>query len=441
MRDYLAHLESVGDVAKVSRTVDPLFELAAVTKASQQQDDRVVRFERVAGTRFPVVTNVYGSHRRLCELIGATPSTFCRRWSEVVDAAIPASGAPPGTVRGSRPNNIEFGRLDDLPWITWHELDAAPYATAAVFLAREPDTGVANLSFHRSMYVSPTELRIRLGTGHDLTRYQAISEARNQPLEAAMLIGVDPAVFVAACASPPYEVSELDVAARIAGHPIPTYPCRTIGLDIPIGTEIVVEGKILPNERRPEGPFGEFMGFYTPVTNNHVFEVTDVHWRHGAVYHGLLCGSADDLRPLEAVTAARIYKHVSALVRGVIDVSCRPNVMITIIKIKKAYEGHAGHVMLSALGSHLDFNKVVIVVDEDVDIHDLDDVMWAYLVRGRADTRAQVIRDVPGFYRDPHKDHWGRLLIDATIPWGREAEFQRKRVPGEESIRLEDYLE
>ena len=140
------------------------------------------------------------------------------------------------------------------------------------------------------------------------------------------------------------------------------------------------------------------------------------------------------------MTAARVYRPVAAQVPGVLDVCCRPNVMIPIVRIKKAYEGHARHVFLAALGSYLDYNKVVIVVDEDVDIHDLDDAMWAYLTRGRADTRALVLPDIPGFCRDPQKDHWGRLCIDATMPWGREAEFARKPIPGQDEIDLAGWL-
>lgn len=217
-------------------------------------------------------------------------------------------------------------------------------------------------------------------------------------------------------------------------------PCKTIGLDVPASCDIVVEGRFLPGVRRPEGPFGEFMGNYVGVGDNHVFEVSHVSYRADALFHALVCGSPEDLRPLEAVTAARVYRHVSAQVPGVLDVCCRPNVMISIIKIRKTYEGQGRHAILAALGSHLDYNKVVIVVDEDVDIYDLDDVMWAYMTRGRADTRAMILNDIPGFYRDPHKDHWGRLCIDATMPFGREAEFARKRIPGEDAIDLGEWL-
>jgi len=180
--------------------------------------------------------------------------------------------------------------------------------------------------------------------------------------------------------------------------------------------------------------------FHMADLDNHVFEVSHVEYRRGAVFHGLLCGSPEDLRPLEAVTAARVFSFVSKQVPGVLDVSCRPNVMISVIKIKKAYEGHGKHAILAALASHLDYNKVVIVVDEDVDIQNLDDVMWAFMTRGRADTRAMILNDIPGFYRDPKKDHWGRLCLDATMPWGREAEFARKRVPGEDEIDLASWL-
>jgi len=330
--------------------------------------------------------------------------------------------------------------LSDLPAMTWHARDGGPYFTSAIFLANDPDTGVPNLSFHRSMQISDTELRVRLGSSHDLAKYQKRAEAADKPLEAALLLSCPPELFLGACASLPIDASELAMAAKIRGEKIAMRPCKTIDLKVPASVDIVVEGRFLPNIRRPEGPFGEFMGVYVEIGDNHVFEVTHVEKRKDAVLHGILCGSPEDLRPLEAVTAARVFRHVSQQVPGVLDVSCKPNVMISIIRLDKQYEGHGRHAILAALGSHLDYNKVVIVVDKDVNIYDLDEVMWAYMTRGRADTRAMILNDIPGFYRDPHKDHWGRLTIDATIPWGREAEFRRKTVPGESDIDLSAWL-
>jgi UbiD family decarboxylase len=327
-----------------------------------------------------------------------------------------------------------------LPLITYHEKDAGPYFTSAIFLAREPDSGVPNLSFHRSMFVSDRELRVRLGSSHDLARYQQKAELRGRPLEAALLIGVPPEIFLSACYSLPYEANELELAAKLAGRPLPMRRCQTIDLMVPAHAEIVVEGRFLPNVRRPEGPFGEFLGAYVPEGLNHVFEVLAVTRRTDAIFHSITCGTPEDLCPLEALTAARVYEHVSRVVAGVLDVSTRPNCMITIVKIQQQYDGHGKHALLAALGSNMDFNKVCIVVDADVDIRDLNDVMWAYLTRGPADQRAFILERIPGFYRDEFKDHWGRLAIDATMPWGRTEEFARKRIPGEDAVDLSQYV-
>ena len=440
MQRLIDDLARRGELAVVRRPVDPRHQLAAVCRAVQTVGEQAVLFENVVGSPLPVVSNLYGSHERLRRLIGAGDKTFCERWIELIDACVAGRDADVLEPAASAPSEFHSGALSDLPAVTYHERDAGPYFTSAIFLAHEPDSGVPNLSFHRSMYVSDNELRVRLGSTHDLARYQAKAELRGQALEAALLLSCPPEIFLAACASLPYEASELVMAAKIAGGKTTMRPCETIGIEVPASVDIVVEGSFLPNVKRPEGPFGEFMGNYVGVGDNHVFEVSHVSYRPNAVFHGLICGSPEDLRPLEAVTAARVYRHVSAQMPGIIDVCCRPNVMISIIKIRKTYEGQGKHAILAALGSSLDYNKVVIVVDEDVDIYNLDDVMWAYMTRGRADTRAMIINDVPGFYRDPHKDHWGRLCLDATIPFGREAEFARKTIPGQDAIDLKQWL-
>jgi UbiD family decarboxylase len=145
-----------------------------------------------------------------------------------------------------------------------------------MFVAKEPETGVPNLSFHRSMYISDEELRCRLAPRHHLTLYHEKAERMGQPLEAAMLIGPPPTAFLAAAAPVPYDVDELEVAAQLAGAPIEMRPCRHLDLMVPATTEIVIAGRFLPNERRPEGPFGEFMGYYVPVGPQAVFEVLGV---------------------------------------------------------------------------------------------------------------------------------------------------------------------
>ncbi|MBI3976545.1 MAG: UbiD family decarboxylase [Chloroflexi bacterium] len=437
MRKFTESLRARGELLVVEREVDPRFELAAVTAKVGKTSNKAVLFNRVRGTRFPVVTNLYGSRERLASVIGIEVGDFCREWGRLTT---PGRFAGAYTRDVPMPGDLVYGKLSDLPLITYCERDAGPYFTSAIFLGKEPETGVPNLSFHRSMYVSDEELRVRLGPTHHLTIYHEKAEAMGKPLEAAILIGPPPAVVLAAAAPVPYEADELEVAAQLAGRPIDMRPCRSIDVMVPADTEIVVEGRFLPNERRPEGPFGEFMGYYVEVGNNAVFEVLDVSWRPGALFHSILSGSGEELRTLELALAANIYQRVSAVLPGIVDVTCTPFVTHAVIKVRQKYEGHARQVLLAALGAAPTWCKVCTVVDEDVDIYDMDDVMWAVLTRARVDQAVMVLQNIPSFYRDAHKDHWGRLAIDATIPWGRKAEFERKRVPGAADLDLGKYL-
>jgi len=436
MFEYLQRLINDGEIRIIKRTVDPRFELAAVTHLSQKKDDLPILFRSVKGSDMPVVSNVYGSRQRLFDLVGAEKGSFCRRWTELSSRL---NGNPDYYTAGAYPGNRVQGELRDLPLITYREKEPNPYFTSAIYLAKDPENGIPNLSFNRSMYVNDNELRVRLGSSHDLYKYYKKAEKIGAPLEAAILIGSPPEIFLAACASLPMHQNELESAALIKGAPLTMHRCATIDLLVPSETEIIIEGRFLPGTLRPEGPFGEFMGYYVEAGDNHVFDVTSVSWRKGAFFHSLLCGSKEDLYPLDLFTGARIYQYLSTQLPGIVDVTCYPCLMNTIVKIQQQYEGHARHVLLAAFAAHLDYSKSCMVVDEDVDIYDLEDIWWAYLTRGRADKRAFILNDMPGFYRDPKKDHWGRLAIDATKPFHRQPEFERARIPGAESMALADY--
>lgn len=438
MREYMERLRARGEVVEVKRPVQARHELAAVTQAAQRKLGKPILFHQVSGTTLPVLTNIYGSRERLAEILGIAPGDFCRRWNELASVATPVAGPLKRDV--PMPPHLVDARLSDLPLLTYAERDGAPYFTSAIFLAREPDTGVPNLSFHRSMYVSDDELRVRLAPRHHLTLYHEKAEALGRPLEAAMLIGPPPQVFLAAAAPVPYEVDELEVAARLAGKPLDMRPCKHIDLQVPASTEIVIEGRFLPNVRRPEGPFGEFMGYYVPVGDNAVFEVLGVTLRPNAIFHSINCGSPEEVLTLELSVAANIYQRVSAVLPGILDVTCQPFVLHTVVKIRQQYEGHARQVLMAVFGAEPTWAKTCTVVDEDVNIYDMNDVMWAVLTRSRPDRDVLVLPEVPSFYRDPHHDHWGRLGIDATAPFARRAEFERKRVPGAEAVDLDAYL-
>jgi UbiD family decarboxylase len=437
MREYMERLRARGELLEVERQVDPKHELAAVTQAAHRRWGKPILFHKVAGSTLPVLTNLYGSRERLAEILGIGPLDFCRQWNNL---ATLASSRDVSLTPTSPPTDLVDCKLSDLPLITYSERDAAPYFTSAMFLAKEPETGVQNLSFHRSMYVSDTELRCRLAPRHHLTMYHEKAEKSGKYLEAAMLIGPPPTSFLTAAAPLPYDADELDVAAKLAGKSIEVRPCKHIDLMVPASTEIVIEGRFIPNERRDEGPFGEFMGYYTPRGPNAVFEVLGVTRRSDAIFHSILCGSAEEVLTLELSVAANIYQRISAVLPGIVDVTCQPFVLHTVVKIRQEYEGHGRQVLLAVFGAEPTWAKVCTVVDEDVDIYSMDDVMWAVLTRSRPDRNVMIIPDTPSFYRDPHKDHWGRLGIDATVPFSRRSEFERKKIPGADTVDLSRYF-
>lgn len=190
MRDFMEALRAQGQLLTVSREVQPKHQLAAITDLVQKKHDKPLLFEKVAGTRFPVLTSVYSNRARLAQILGIKPTEFCRKWHQLTSLGTALKEPPIRHV--PLPGDLEDLKLSDLPLITYSERDAGPYFTSAIYLAEEPETKVRNLSFHRSMYVSDKEMRVRLAPRHHLTLYHEKAEKMGKPLEAAMLIGPPP---------------------------------------------------------------------------------------------------------------------------------------------------------------------------------------------------------------------------------------------------------
>jgi UbiD family decarboxylase len=435
LRTFLESLKQSGKLLTVEREVDPRFELNAVVRKIQSEMNLPVIFNRVRGTRYRVFSNGLGNYDIIAGLIGERRSGVARKWSELTSAMngqqlpqLPSTAA-----------EYEEISLDDVPHITFAEKDAGPYITAGVVTARDPDTGVVNLSYHRMQIISDTELRCRLSTSGDLYRMQQSAEKRGQPLQAVVAIGLPPAVMMAAGSTIGPATSEYDFAARIAGG---RFPLRTLDSDIPVvdSSEFLIEGEILPGERRREGPFGEWMDYYVQPTDNHVFKVTRVMARKDALFYAISAGSNEELAMTAVPIAGSIYNSVRTWVPALKDVTCFPLLQFCAMQIGPHSEGQPNRALLSAFGAEMNRVLYGVVVDEDVDIHNWHDVMWAIATRCRPDRDVFIIPGVPSFARDPHKMHWGRLGIDATKPITHSADFERKKVPQQSEIRLQDYI-
>jgi UbiD family decarboxylase len=435
LRSYLRLLESRGQLLTVRKAVDRRFELNAVVRKIQAGPNLPVLFEKVRGTRYPVVSNIFGNYGIIAELLGVDKNKVAARWSELTTTAEPICDEHP--TEGDDWKEISPA---DVPQIVFSEKDAGPYLTASVIIARDPDSGVVNLSYHRMQIIGPDELRCRLSTSGDLYRIQQKMEKRGAPVPAVVAIGMPPAAILAGAATIGPTASEYDLAARISGRRFPMRASPVTGLPVPATTEFLIEGEILPNVRRPEGPFGEWMDYYVPVMDNHVFAVKRVYARKDAVFYAISSGSSEELAMSAVPLAGGIYNGIRTWVPAVRDVTCFPLLQFCAVQIAKTADGQAQRAMLAAFGAEMNRILYCVVVDEDVDIHNWNDVLWAMATRCRPDRDIMQIPGVPSFARDPHRMHWGRLGIDATKPLEHVEAFERKKAPGLNELKLEDYI-
>ena len=435
LRSSLSFLSEKGELIRIKRKVSPKFELAAIVQNVQQTVNKAICFENVEGFDGTVVSNICGSHKNIAFALSADPRSLASAWAAKCEKV----GVFDYPVYSKSTFNLIKRSLKELPEIVFHDKDAGPYITGGIFLAKNPETGTINLSFHRVQLTGTDELGIRLTPSGHLFLNQTICEQQGKPLECAILIGNSPLMLLAASTIVSRSESELDLASHLLGRPWPLRKCRTMDLEIPEDTEIVIEGEILPHLRRTEGPFGEWMGYYTVPEPNHVFKVKGVFARENPHYYTVVVANEDIL--LNGIpTAGLILKAIKVFVPFVLDVVCWPTPQFCIIKMKKQYDGEEHKALLAALGAELKKILYAIVVDEDVDIYNPSDVIWALSTRCRPDKDIFIIPDVPSYLRDPSRRHWGRVGIDATVPLELAKEFERKSNSMLGRVRWEDYL-
>jgi UbiD family decarboxylase len=274
-----------------------------------------------------------------------------------------------------------------------------------------------------------------------LGRYHAEAEARGRGLPCAIVVGAPPGLMLSGASKVPYDVDELEVAGAWQGKPLRVVPCKTVPLEVPAEAELVIEGEVVPNVREEEGPFGEFTDGYVPVMRNHVFRVTAITRRRDAIYHAILAGGTEDLNLVGVPVQVEVYKKVQAYAPRIKDIATPGYVFGCVLSIVKENEDQPKNALLAALASYA-WIKVAVVVDDDVDPFDASDVLWAIQTRCTPETGVYVIPRIPSYTReDVRHVHRGKVGIDATVPLDMKAVFERRRFPGEDRIRLEDYLD
>jgi UbiD family decarboxylase len=436
MRAFIELIASFDRLLTVGREVDPHFEIPAVMKAAEKTG-KAILFKNVKRPGFNIINNFLGDRQMLALLFETSAPEVVTEWLKRVKNPLEPELVGSGPVKELIKKGKEVD-LAALPIVTHCSKDAGPFITAGMVTARDPETGVRNVSINRMQLKGKDKLGIRMMPPQHLGVIHGKSEKLGKNLEIAVAIGNHPFEILSAATSFDFGVDEFTIAGALRQEPLQLVKCETVDLEVPAFAEIVIEGEVLAGVREAEGPFGDFMQFYVPVMNNHVVKVKAITHRRNPIYQTIQASSLEDAHILGLSREGMVYEAVSK-VADVQAVCLAPTIFSCMISIRKRFEGEPKKVAAAAFGAY-SWLKYCVVVDHDVNVFDVSDVWWVMATRSRPDKGLLLVEEAIGFPRDPFHIHHSKLGIDATAPLNQWDEFERKKVPGEEAIRLEDYI-
>lgn len=439
LRKVIQEAEKRREVLHITDEVSPKYEAACLMR--KFDDGPILVFDRVEGYNMKVIANVCGSRGRLAYALGINKMELHSKLYSSINSPTPpdvASSAPSQEV-------IEEPDLTLLPILTHFEKDKGPYITSGVVYARNPEDQVENVSIHRLQVLDDSTLAIRLVPRHLYRIWMATKEHREN-LEVAISLGLHPAVYLAAASSPPYGVNEYHIANSLMDGKLKLTKCLKTECYVPAEAEIVIEGEISFEKEVMEGPFVDILGTYDIERMQPQVSVKAITHRKESLYQAILPSGMEHKLLMGLPREAAIHEAVSRVVPYVKDVvltSGGGGWLHALISIRKQKEGDGKNALLAAFAAHPSL-KHAVVVDDDIDIHDLSAVEWAIATRFQADEDLIVIGKARGSSLDPSSDQerllTSKLGLDATRPLDKPTEkFERARIPL--SSRIKELIE
>jgi 4-hydroxy-3-polyprenylbenzoate decarboxylase len=450
---FLAFLEERGELVRVREPVDAYLEITEITDRTTKGGGPALLFENVRGSAVPLAINVYGSEERMAWALGAESiDEVVARLEDLMKVAPPASfhdklrmlprlkhiaDLLPRRVKSGPCQDVvvEPPSLDHLPILTCWPQDGGPFITLGAVFTRHPETGVRNVGLYRMQKFDERTTGMHWQVHKVGAQHHRVARELGKTLEVAVAIGGPPVLPYAATAPLPEDLDEIAFAGALVGRGLEMVKCRTIDLEVPATAEIVLEGWVKPGETRPEGPFGDHTGYYTPIEDFPVFHLTAVTQRRAPIYQTTIVGRPPQEDAWLGWATERLFlPAIRMALPEVVDMklpveACFHN--LAIVSIQKRYPGHAAKVMHALWGlGQMSFCKCIIVVDHDVNVQNLGEVVWR--VANNIDARRDIV-----FSEGPvdQLDHaaprplvGSKMGIDATTKW-REEGYLREWPP------------
>jgi len=426
LHEFLKVLEEEHELHKIKVEVDPKHELGAICKIHNERPNTpALLFENVKDHKIPVVGQLLATDRRVALALGLSQEnvfeeTVARAGKPMAPRRVPQGPCQEIVFEGA---DVDLSRL---PICTNNPDDGGQYITAGHVIIRDPEYG-NNLAIYRMMVVSKNEVTIRFTPGHDGYDFIRNAEKRGQEkFEVAVCIGVPPAVYVASQFEPRAGVYELEIAGGLAGEPVDVVKCRTIDLAVPAHAEIVLEGELtLPAKTGDEGPFGEFCGYTTArVPNERIMKIKAVTHRRNPIYHNIWLGKPPhEHLYVDALTyAVAAYQELKPAYPALKKAYAPPwgVSIVLILQLEKRLmrPGIVNNILASSLYTRSGKWKHVIVVDEDINMEDPNEVLWALTTRFQPATDMFIIPRSITSSLEPSAGPDGltsKLMLDLTI--------------------------
>ena len=444
LRDWIKLLEREGELVRVTAEVDPDLEITEIVDRIVKAGGPALLFERPKGSSHPLLINQFGTERRMCLAFGVERlDDVGRKVADVLEMQPPAglmdkvrglqklksiADSLPQTVRKGACQEIVL-RGDEvdlraLPVQRCWPGDPAPFITLPAVFTRDPRSGGRNVGMYRMQVIDERSTFMHWQIHKDGRADWLAADGR---IEVAVALGLDPVTAYSASAPLPKHVDELMLAGFLRGDPVELVKGVTVDLEVPANAEIVLEGTIEAGDLGEEGPFGDHTGYYTAAEPFPVFRLSAITMRRDAIYPSIVVGKPPQEDAWLGKATERIFlPAVRATVPEIVDYDLPVAGAFhncAIVSIRKQFPGHARKVMSAIWGlGMLSLTKCVVVVDEHVDVHDYEQVLF-YAGANVDPKRDVVLTEGPLDHLDHAPERQfvgGKLGIDATAKWPEE---------------------
>ncbi|MDW0208340.1 MAG: UbiD family decarboxylase [Nitrososphaeraceae archaeon] len=438
--DFLNELEKNDQLIRITKAVDPKFELAGIV--SKLDKGKAIVFESVKDSKIKVAANVLGTRYRIALSVNSKNENLIQeRINEAIRNKSEIKNLTDNKIWGKISKN-----LFHLPIVTHFEKDSGAFITSSLVIAKDKETGTQNLSTHRLLRLVKKRMAIRMVEGRHLHKCFTSAKDHNEDLPVSIIIGTHPAVSVAAAYQAPYGENELNIANSLMRNKLSLTKSPGTGLNVPTNSEILLEGRILADETAEE-QMVEMLRTYDIKRKQPVFELDKIYLTSDPIYHDILPGYGEHRLLMGLPIESKIFHSVKDVIPGTRKVHLTDggsNWLVAVIQIKKRLEGEPKNAIIAAFAGHPSL-KIAIVVDDDIDPTNPTEVEYAISTRCQADKDVIAISNSKGSSLDPSSDQNNLLTtkmgIDATATLLKSKDrFEIAKIPRVDKIRLSDYL-